>query len=594
MQLSGIERAKLRLIALKELDAANKLELEKKILGNRTVVIPDLTSKGWAFDDSVPWNEKQKNAINLALAGKSFCLIGPAGSGKTTTEKGIVYSLLKNNLLPLITDSGSTKYLKPGVPGIVMTSFTNMAVRQTAKHFSGDVTCVTMHKLLEFGPVWYEIDNPDGTISKTMRFEPGRNKLNPLPRELKIIVIDESSQVDCDLFQLLLNALPDPSAVQFIFLGDLNQLPPVYGSPVLGRKLLDMAIVELTEIYRQALLSPIIRYALRMKDGLPTEVREKMVEDDGEHGCVTIHPWSARLKWEDALLKAQNFIKGAIKTGAYDPMQDMILCPFNVKFGVVELNLATADYLGRLREAQVVEIIAGFEKHYYAVGDKVLVQKQEAIITKIQKNSKYSGARYTDVSKYTLDRWGGARKIKDEDQIKETVIDMDDFDIDEMMDAMQGDVADRKTQSSHIVTVQFMTDHNRTQWEELTEADDEDGFRIETASGINEMMFAYCLTVHKSQGSEWRRVFVMTHWSHAQMCSRELMYTAMTRAKSYLYMLVEPDRVATAGTLTSASKKPRLKGDTLAEKLVSLKAMFDEQDRKKAKQQLLTEEDDES
>ena len=65
------------------------------------------------------------------------------------------------------------------------------------------------------------------------------------------------------------------------------------------------------------------------------------------------------------------------------------------------------------------------------------------------------------------------------------------------------------------------------------------------------------------------------------MCSRELVYTAVTRAREYLYVICEPDRGVRAGMLTAAAKKPRLKGDTLAEKLESLRIRFEREAREK-------------
>ncbi len=581
--LSLIERAKLRLIAIKEQEALESKSREVAILGDRTMEVPSLTNKGWSYDSSVDWNEQQMQAINAAMAGKTFCLIGAAGTGKTTTEKGMVYSILKNNLVPMIRAGASTKWLAAGTPGIAMVSFTNMAVRQTAKNFSGDVTCVTIHKLLEYAPEYYEVTDAFGAQIKKMQFVPTRNKGNPLPKELRLIIVDEASMVDCELFQLLVDALPDPSVVQFIFLGDLNQLPPVYGGPILGKKLLELPVIELVEVYRQAMLSPIIRYALRMKDGLPTPVSKKVVEDDGVNGCVTIHPWSGSLSWHDALVKAQNFCKAAIQTEAMDVLQDIILCPFNVKFGVTELNLAIADYLGRQRKATVHHVIAGFEECYLAVGDKVLVNKQEAFITKIVKNGNYVGKHPADVTKFEIDRYGGLKKRTDPNtfDMENPLGEPDDWDVDAILDSMQSDaITERKNQSSHRITVKFMDAHDKTSFD--AEDDELASRELSSAGEVNEMLFGYALTVHKSQGSEWRRVFLITHKSHATMCSRELMYTAMTRAKEYLYILCEPDRVSISGTLSSSARKPRLKGNTLAEKLISLKERFDKEAREKA------------
>lgn len=583
-----IAKAKARLAERKAEEAAKKAEQEAQILKSTVINVPSLSRLGWKIDDSANWNERQTDAINMGLARKDFCLIGAAGTGKTTTLRGIIRSLLKNDLIPMLQDFEATKWLKAGTPGIVLCSFTNMAVRQIAKNFTDDpITCVTIHKLLEFAPTIYEVENEDGSISKKMVFEPSKNRFNKLPRSLKTIVVDESSMVDIALFELLLDALPDISAVQFIFLGDLNQLPPVYGGPILGKKLLELPIVELTQVYRQALESPIITLAIKMKDGQAISMPDKFIDDRGEHGKLTIHPWSKPISWEDALNKAQNFCKAAIKEGVLDIYQDIILCPYNVNFGVLELNSAIADYLGRQRSAIVFEVIAGFNTHYYAVGDKVLVQKREAIITQIRRNSRYAGKRPINPEYYEIDRWGGAKKRTTNASAAEQFAENNkDFDVDAFLEDMQvTTVESRVTACSHEITVMFIDGHNKQLDEEERET-----LTLSGAAEVNEMLFGYAITVHKSQGSEWRKVFIITHQSHAKMCSRELMYTAITRAKQELFIICEPDRGMKTGTLTAAAKKPRLKGNTLAEKLMSLKEKFAKEEKEAVKKK--AEEDD--
>ena len=572
LELTPIEKAKQRLLAIKQAAAAKQALAEREIAASRVVHVQSLSTLGWSLDTSKPWNAEQLDAINMALSRKSFCLIGAAGTGKTSTLKGAVNSLLRNHLLAPISAGKSTKWLRAGTPGMVLIAFTNMAVRQVAKHFTGEITCVTAHKLLEFIPEKYEGVDDKGNIVTKMRFVPSRNKLNPLPRELTTIVIDESSMFDTSLFELLVDALPDPASVQFIFLGDLNQLPPVYGGPILGRKLLELPVVELTRVYRQALESPIISLATDMKDGKLIPVgTEKRVIDNGAHGKATIHPWGKALSSEDALNKAESFCKGALNVGAYDPMQDMILCPFNVNFGVLALNLAIADYLGRQRGAEVIEVVAGFETHYFAVGDKLLVQKREALITKIVRNPRYAGKKPVDTNKYTVDRYGGCRKKEEtEGLVSSNDFDSDEFDVDAFMDSLQiTTIEQRVTAASHHITVEFLDSEDDEGKNETTV--------LQSASEVNETLFAYAITVHKSQGSEWRKVFFFLHASHSQMCSRELVYTGMTRAKSELYIICEPDRAAKTGTLSKAAKTPRLKGNNLAEKLVSLKERFEKE-----------------
>lgn len=596
--LSAIERAKLRLAKLKAEQQSTLAKQAEEITSHRLTPVSEAlraSASRWIIDDSRDWNPEQQLAITTGLEGKSFCLIGAAGTGKTSTLKGLVASLLANNLLPPITAPEQTKYLKAGAPGIVLVSFTNMAVRQIAKHFSKDITCCTIHKLLEYQPFWYEVDDPEtGLTKKQMKFEPSRHGGNPLPRSLKTIVVDESSMVDTDLIDLVRDALPNPDAVQWIFLGDLNQLPPVYGGPILGRALLTLPIVELTRVYRQALESPIISLALDIKDGKQVPLTEPKEIDNGEHGKLVLRPWSKAISSEDALNKAANFCKAAIQNQILDPFRDIILIPYNKDFGTIELNKSIADWMGRQRDATVFEVIAGFQTHYYAVGDKVLVNKREALIVGITVNRTYSGKRPLDPRAFKIDRWGGATKIQGKELSWEES--NDSMDVDAILASMAANhtvVEDRKHASSHHIRVRFLNGEDPSTWSDKDpEADidggsSDDGAEIailETASQVNEMLFGYAVTVHKSQGSEWRKVFLFLHQKHSQMVSRELVYTAVTRAAKELYVICEPDRGIKVGSLTKAAKSPRLKGNTLAEKLISLKEKFDQEAKEAGKE----------
>lgn len=583
----ALERAKQRLQAIKEEKAnalaAQQAEITKHQLTNTAESLKSAYST-WKIDSSREWNEEQLLGITTGLKGKAFCLIGAAGTGKTSTLKGLVNSLLSNSILPIVSGAEQTKQLTAGKPGIVLCSYTNMAVRQIAKHFSKDITTCTIHKLLEFRPVKYEVDDPEtGGTKYTMRFEPYRNSMNPLPSALHTIVVDESSMVDIDLIKLVEDALPNPEAVQWIFLGDLNQLPPVYGGPILGKKLLELPIVELTRVYRQALESPIISLAIEMKDGKTIPFTEAVEIDKGEHGKLIIRPWSKSISADDALDKASNFCKAAIKEEVLDIYSDMILCPHNVGFGTLELNSRIADFLGRQRDATVFEVIAGFNKHYLAVGDKVLVRKREAIITSIGYNRSYSGKPPISPLVYKIDRWGGAAKISG------ATVSWEDqnagIDVDAMLSSMSmhGEVEDRKHQASHGITVRYINGTDPRKWQESDSAEtvgeDYETAYLETAADINDMLFGYAITVHKSQGSEWRKVLLILHNKHHAMCSRELLYTAITRAAKELIIICEPDRGIKVGTLTKAAKAPRLKGNTLAEKLISLKEKFAQEEQ---------------
>lgn len=523
------------------------------------------------------WNIEQQTAIDYAVYKKSFCLIGAAGTGKTTTLKGALQALLEMNSLPPL--EVATKHLPQGAPGIALISYTKRAVRNIAKQMPDALKghCVTFHKLVEYAPEYYTVwDEEKEEHVEKMRFAPSRNALNPLPTNLKLIVVDEASMLSTDYFSELLAALPNPSQVQFIFLGDLNQLPPVYGQAILGKMLLSLPIVELTRVYRQALESPIISCALAVKDnnfqsfqrdavdiwGLPAKFRygdgradneinyaasfdpkkitEKVVIQKEGRGKVTLHPWKKALHQDDALHAMQGQLRIWIKEGSYDPDQDLVLCPWNKSFGTDELNIAIADCLAKMRGAVVHEVIAGFNKYYLAAGDKLLIDKMEAIVIDIFPNNRYLGKKPQGASK-EMDRYGnGGVKTNffDEEVTNEQ--------IDAMLEAAAG-IDDRTAEASHTVRVKFL--------------DTDEEANITKSAVLNSMSFAYAITVHKAQGSECRKVILITHACHAAMCSRELIYTAITRAAEELYIIMPPD------LLGKAASKPRIKGDTLAAKL---------------------------
>jgi exodeoxyribonuclease V alpha subunit len=527
------------------------------------IPIPKPTTDAWA------WNAEQKQAIAFGVVGKSFTLIGAAGTGKTTTLRGLLQAKLESQSVPMLKTR--TQYLETNTPGVILVSYTRRAVRNIARQMPAELKahCLTIHKLLEFAPEKYMEMGPEGYEVQKMRFAPQRHEGNPLPEELTTVIVDESSMVSIELFDMLVAALPVPARVQFIFLGDLNQLPPVYGHPILGQKLLELPIVELTQVYRQALESPIISLALSVKnnnfaqfnkdaielwsgdkfkreDGKwaysafdAKEVREKITFEKPGRGKVTLHPWKKKTETDVGLAFMQGQMKAWIDSGEYDPNEDLVLCPWNKSFGTDELNRAIADKLGKNRQATVFHIIAGYENYYYAVGDKLLVDKSEAIIEKITTNPRYLGKRPAEPSPL-LDRWGNNAKPSDGST------GLDEFDVDAALASLE-EVDDRTAQSSHLVEVRFI-DTGETQV-------------LKAAGELNKTSYAYAITVHKAQGSECRKVFLITHYCHSSMLFRELVYTGITRAAEELYIVMSPMMLAKAGN------SPRVKGDTLAAKL---------------------------
>lgn len=516
------------------------------------------------------FNAEQMEALELGMTSRSFCLIGAAGTGKTTVTQELISRLQRApHMQPL---SAKTKHLDKDAPGIVICGFTNKAVNNIRKRLPAHLQkhCITIHKLLEYSPVYYE--EPDALsptgMRTTMRFEATRNSYNPLPH-ISTIIFEESSMIGTDLYDEVINALPISARTQIILLGDLNQLPPVFGPSILGFKMAELKVVELTHVYRQALMSPIISLATAVRTNaaasgfkrpaikwddenynqahLPWDMKNKANINRGEHGILHIHPWKKRVEWEAAINMMKHFLPAAIEAGTYNPAEDMILCPFNKSFGTIELNRIIADYLGKKRGELVHEVIARYEKSYWAVGDRVLHDRHEAVIRRITTTPGYAGKVPAMASK-TLDRWGNDPESGHKPNTKLTA--------DEVLNALDnlaGADDDAKNLASHTITV-YIPDLDKEE-------------TLNTAGTINQLLFGYALTVHKSQGSEWQRVFFFLHNSHATMLSRELVYTAITRAKHELYIICEGDMGKFMNSIVRAADRPVIPGIALADKI---------------------------
>ncbi len=503
--------------------------------------------------EAIMYNAEQQEFIDTISAGKSCVLVGAAGTGKTTCSQGGIAALIASDTIPVL-QAGDHKFLKSGTPGIIIIAFTRRAVNNSRKVQSNDFksNCITAHKLLEYQPIYFEIADPEtGDIKKTMRFEPTRDINNPLPNTIHTIIVEEASMLSEDLFLQIVAACPHE--VQWVFIGDIQQLPPVFGSAILGFKMLELPVIELTHVYRQALESPIIRLAHRILSGKPIPTSE--FDSWKEEGKLTIRAWKKKLSPEDAVKTLSvnqisnktgkmvlGFFPRAIESGDYDPDEDMILMPFNKACGTLEINSNIANYLARKREAVTYEVIAGYNKYYFSAGDKVLYDKEDAEIVSIETNPIYVGAKAQKESKY-LDYWGHNPNAMNESEYDSGD---SDIDVDFLLDAVAVSEEDRVTQASHSFVIRLL--------------DTERDITICKAADINGLLHSYALTVHKSQGSEWRKVFLCLHQSHATMLQRELLYTAVTRAREELYIICEPE------SLTKGIISQRIKGDTLAEK----------------------------
>ena len=480
----------------------------------------------------------------MALAGKSFCLIGAAGTGKTSTQRAVARTLYDNGGLKEINFSSKSE--ADMGPSFAAVAFTRRAAANLGRAIFKDEElarvfgpCIrTVHSLLEFEPVYFF----DEVLQKeTMRFLPRRNADNPL--EITHLVIEEASMIGAyDLWPQLYAALPE--GVQIIFIGDINQLPPVFGPSILNYALTQLPVIELNEVYRQADGSGILENAHRI-------LRGETVQPAKDVHIISGKSDKAVGQEKTAAALAVMFQKW-YEEGVYDPNEDIILSPYNKQpLGTVNLNNLIAQFLGTARDAVVHEVIAGFNTLYLAVGDKVMCDKRDGIIVNIAQNTDYMG-KAPQLAGRDLNRFGGriigkgAGHELEEHTGSAGLVGYENFDLESLE---MSEEKERNRKASH--TVQVVLDSGQE-------------IELNTAGDFGPQSFGlgYALTTHKAQGCEWRKVFIILHPGQQTMVFREWLYTAWTRAAEELFV------IAKQYVLDKAVASPRIVGDSIEEKIM--------------------------
>lgn len=553
----------------------------QKILASQAIPEELVSADSISVPRPVIWNLQQEAAINGFLAlkpGSDIIMLGAAGTGKTTTVKEMLSRLWETGDLPKLGEEHKT--LSSQNPAVAVVAYTNRAVRNIRRQLPHpfNLCACTIHKLLEYRWEEEEYFDSDGFAKKKRVSRPGRNAGNKLVG-LKYLVIEEGSMVGLDLHTELVEALPGD--IKILYLGDLNQLPPIYSPAILGFKLADPTIpqIELTEVYRQALDSPILSMAHSILRGESFNWTGKEIENQKkDRPGLSIRPF--KKKGGDPALIVRNLGKffGEIAgTPAYNPEEDVILCPFNKSseegarkafFGNIELNKLILGELDKKNGTLVHEVMSGFFKTYFAVGDRILLGKHEGTITEIVRNAKYHGPQPRSASRL-LTRFGILRTPTPEEAAANIEFQdiLDDVNLEEGLSKFSEDQIDAllaqaskneegKRSGSHILKV-FIPDTGET-------------IDIDEAGELNSIIFAYAMSVHKAQGAEYKRVFLILHDCHSYMFSRELLYTAVTRAREELNIICGQD------ALYTCINRQKIPGRTPREKSEAFKGKLDE------------------
>ncbi len=512
--------------------------------------------------DDIKLDEYQLTALSGLRTQKYGTLIGAAGTGKTTTVKRLVQVL--ESTVPTI-DLNKTQMRETTDNynvAICFCAFTGRAVQQMKLNLPKTYHPManTIHATLGYAPVIETyLDEEDNVWKERKVFRPTFTADNKLA--YKICIVDEAGMTPINLWNELLAALPNDCRI--ILIGDINQLPPVFGHSVLGYAMIHWPTFTLEKLHRNA--GVIAQQAHLILKGLypnPNLDKTKFMIKKLPDGSVS------------AADKIFNAIVALHKMGKFDPFKDALIVPQNKgTLGQLNLNSRLVLYFnaekkdenGAILNKRIV-ISAGYVHVTYAVGDKVMLLQNDrkrgltngmtGIVVSI-----HSNARYTDskgIGHATMEKLDDGFSL-DTDGLEEDFNKLADealLDADDENDINQ-------QQASHIMTVKF------------TGADGGEEVTFSTSGQYRTVCHAYAHTCHKSQGTEYPTVVIVCHSANAVMLNREWLYTAVTRSQSNVVILCN-DR-----GLMQAVNKQVIDGKTVEEKakqyLALSKSEFNEQ-----------------
>ena len=300
-----------------------------------------------------------------------------------------------------------------------------------------------------------------------------RDESNPL--ETDVIIVDEMSMVDINIMNSLLKAVA--IGTKLILVGDVDQLPSVGPGNVLKDIINSgcIPVVKLEKIFRQAAESEIVINAHKINKG------EHVVLNKYSRDFLFVRRDSA-----DAIIAAMcTLIKSKLPGYVNADINDIqILTPSRKSaVGVERLNRIMQDFLN---PADVTKMEKTFGDVTFREGDKVMQIKNNYQM-EWEKKSRYGITYESGTGIYN----GDTGVIEEINTFAERII--------------------VKFEDEKYVSYEFKQ--------------------------LDELELAYAITIHKSQGSEYPAVIIPMFTGPRMLMTKNLLYTAVTRAKKCVCMV---------------------------------------------------------
>ena len=416
-----------------------------------------------ATDLNMELDALQLGAVKECIRNGLFILSGGPGTGKTTTINMII------------------RYFEAQGLDIFLAAPTGRAAKRMTEATGFEAR--TIHRMLELNGALSDED------ARKLRFE--RNEENPL--ETDVVIIDEMSMVDIQLFQALLRAVIP--GTRLILVGDVNQLPSVGPGQVL-RDLIECGqfpMVKLEKIFRQAEESDIIVNAHRINSG------QQIALDNKSRDFFMLERNDANVIYKHMIQLIRENLPGYVNATPFDIQ---VLTPMRKgSLGCETLNGILQQYLNP-PSPDKHEHVSG--SGVYREGDKVMQVKNNYQL------------EWEIVSKYGIP-------------------------VDRGTGVFNGDMGRilQINEGASCMVVEY----------------DEQRRVTYPFSLLEELELSYAITIHKSQGSEYPAVLLPLLGGARVLFNRNLLYTAITRAKSCVTILGSSETVR--GMIDNTSENRR-------------------------------------
>ncbi len=306
-----------------------------------------------------------------------------------------------------------------------------------------------------------------------------RNEENPL--EADVIIIDEMSMVDLPLFRSLLRAVSP--GTRLILVGDVNQLPSVGPGQILKDLIMSrrFPVVILQKIFRQAGESDIVVNAHRINHG------EDIALNNKSRDFFFLERNDVNVIYKHMIQLIKDMLPKYVKAEVFEIQ---VLTPMRKgNLGVEALNKILQQYLNPPSPDKKEYMAGGM---VYREGDKVM-------------------------------------QIRNNYQLEWEVVSRYGIPVDKGMGVFNGDMG-------IILEIQEYTSSLVVEFDESR--------RVTYAfSQLDELEHAYAITIHKSQGSEYKAVVMPLLTGPGLLFNRNLLYTAVTRARNCVTILGSSETV---------------------------------------------------